>query len=273
MMQPGRPMIIINTSDLAWGVRFSYIQDYFNLFCSDIREYPVAAAVAASSAVPVVFNPVVVENFSGCPEFHPNPQALAMSKQNNELAEMIQGLESYNDKTDRKYIHFVDGGITDNMGLRAMSDVVAVAGGPREMLSKMERKVPRHIVMLSVNASTEKRSEMDKSPKQPSMLASMNAMTDVQLHRYNAATVDSVRAHLDNWAKQVSTPEQEVKSYFIEVTFEEVADPQLKLFLNKVPTSFDLTDEEVDALIKSARELVRADPEFQQLLKDLANPQ
>jgi len=271
MMQPGRPMIIINASDLAWGVRFSYIQDYFNLFCSDIREYPVAAAVAASSAVPVVFNPVVVENFSGCPEFHPNPQALAMSKQNNELAETLQGLESYNDKTDRKYIHFVDGGITDNMGLRAMSDVVAVAGGPREMLSKMERKVPRYIVMLSVNASTEKRSEMDKSARQPGMLAAMNAMTDVQLHRYNSATVDSVRGYLDKWAKQVSTPEQEVKSYFMEVTFEEVADPQLKLFLNKVPTSFDLTDEQVDSLIKSARELVRADPEYQQLLKDLAS--
>jgi len=152
-----------------------------------------------------------------------------------------------------------------------MSDVVAVAGGPREMLSKMERKVPRYIVMLSVNASTEKRSEMDKSARQPGMLAAMNAMTDVQLHRYNSATVDSVRGYLDKWAKQVSTPEQEVKSYFMEVTFEEVADPQLKLFLNKVPTSFDLTDEQVDSLIKSARELVRADPEFQQLLKDLAS--
>ena len=112
---------------------------------------------------------------------------------------------------------------------------------------------------------------MDKSAKQPSMLTAMNAMTDVQLHRYNAATVDSVREHLAQWAKQISTPEQEVKSYFIEVTFEGVSDPQLRLFLNKVPTSFDLTDEEVDALIKSARELVRADPEFQQLLKDLDN--
>jgi NTE family protein len=93
----------------------------------------------------------------------------------------------------------------------------------------------------------------------------------VQLHRYNAATVDSVRKFLGSWAKQVSTPEREVKPYFIEVTFEQVPDPTLKLFLNKVPTSFDLTDEEVDALIKSARELVRSDPEFQKLVKDLAD--
>lgn len=127
-------------------------------------------------------------------------------------------------------------------------------------------------MFLSVNASTEKRPDMNKSAKQPSMLASMNAMTDIQLHRYNAATIDMVRNNLANWSAQMSTPEHEVKSYFIEVSFEQVADPQLKYFLNKVPTSFSLTAEQVDALIKSARELVRADPEYQLLLKDLTQP-
>jgi NTE family protein len=271
MMQPGRPMIVINSSDLAYGVRFSYIQDYFNLLCSDVRDYPVAAAVTASSAVPVVFNPVVVENFASCPQWQPNAEALAIAKQSDEVARMVEGLQSYNDKQERKYIHFVDGGITDNMGLRAMTDVIAVAGGPSQMVNKLQRKIPRHVVILSVNASTEKRSDMDKSNKQPSMLASMNAMTDVQLHRYNAATVDEVKDGLEKWAAEISTPEQQVKSYFIEVNFSQVSQPNLKLFLNKVPTSFSLTDEQVDALIKSARELVRADPGFQQLLQDLSS--
>ena len=64
----------------------------------------------------------------------------------------------------------------------------------------------------------------------------------------------------------------EVKSYFIEVGFKQVAQPQLKLFLNKIPTSFSLTQEQVETLIKSARELLREDPEFQQLLTELAQP-
>ena len=272
MMQPGRPMIIINASDLAYGVRFSFIQDYFNLLCSDVREFPVASAVAASSAVPVVFNPVVVENYAGCPEFQATPQAIEMAKQSDELAQMLEGLQSYNDKEEREFIHFVDGGITDNMGLRAMTDVVTVSGGPTQMISKMQRKLPSHVVVLSVNASTEKRSDMNKSAKQPSMIASMNAMTDVQLHRYNASTVDETRGNLEAWAKQMSTPEHEVKPYFIEVSFEEVPQPQLKLFLNKIPTSFDLTEEQVNTLITSARDLVRADPEFQQLMTDMARP-
>lgn len=272
MMEPGRPMIIINASDLAYGVRFSFIQDYFNLLCSDIRDFPVATAVTASSAVPVVFNPIVVENYSGCPEFKPDPLAVEMAKQNDELAELLTGLESYNKKQDRKFIHFVDGGITDNMGLRAMSDVVSISGGPAAMINRMQRKLPSHVVILSVNASTEKRSDMDKSNKQPSMLASMNAMTDVQLHRYNASTVDSVRNYLNNWAAMMSTPEHEVKPYFIEVSFQQVPDPQMKLFLNKVPTSFSLDPDQVDALIDSGGSLLRADPEYQRLLKDLAQP-
>jgi NTE family protein len=63
MMQPGRPLIVINASDLAYGVRFSFIQEYFDLLCSDLTSYPVVNAVTASSAGPVVFNPVVVENY------------------------------------------------------------------------------------------------------------------------------------------------------------------------------------------------------------------
>jgi NTE family protein len=272
MLNPGRPMIVINASDLAWGIRFSFIQEYFDLLCSDLLTFPVASAVAASSAVPVVFNPVVIENYPGCKPFESSPQARQLASQSNELTSMFKGMESYNDKEERKYIQFVDGGITDNMGLRAMTDVVAISGGPGAMISKMRRTVPRHVVFLSVNASTEYHSDMNKTTRQPSMLTSMNAMTDVQLHRYNAATVDKVRSSLSAWAQHMSTPETPVRPYFIEVAFDQVAQPQLKYFLNKLPTSFSLTDEQVDTLITTARTLLRDNPEFNQLISDLSSP-
>lgn len=270
MIQSHRPMIIINASDLAYGVRFSFIQDYFNLLCSDLRSFPVARAVAASSAVPVVFNPVVVQNYKGCSDSQWNLQMTKLAKQNSELFNTLKGLKSYSNKESRKYIHFVDGGITDNMGLRAMTDVVAVSGGPGAMINKMQRKIPRRVVFLSVNASTEQNSDMDKTTKQPSMLDAMNAVTDVQLHRYNDATVDKVKNDLGIWTERMSTPEHPISTYFIQVSFEETPQLELKLFLNKIPTSFSLTDEQVDTLISTARSLLRNDPEFQQLLADLA---
>jgi NTE family protein len=272
MMQPGRPMIVINASDLAHGIRFSFIQDYFNLLCSDLRSFPVASAVTASSAVPVVFNPIVVENYPGCDEHVWPAVVLEQAKTNDELRELIEGMASYNDKENRKYVHFVDGGITDNIGLRAITDVMITAGGPEAMISKMQRRVPKRVVFISVNASTTHSSEMDESAKEPHMIASMNAMTDAQLHRYNAATIDFVRGNQAAWAVELSTADHPVESYFIEMSFEDVPQPQLKLFLNKIPTSFSLKDEQVDALISSSRSLLSDNPEYQRLLKDLANP-
>ncbi len=273
MMQPNRPMIIINASDLAYGVRFSFIQDYFDLLCSDLRSFPVARAVAASSAVPVVFNPVVIENYEGCKGMQLRPHAIELAKQSEEFSQILAGLQSYNDKENRKYLHFVDGGITDNMGLRAMTDVMAISGGPNAMIDKMHReKIPRHFVFLSVNASTEIKSDMDKTTKQPSMLDAMNAVTDVQLHRYNAATVDKAKKSFNAWSAVLATPEHPVTANFIQISFSDIPQPQLKLFLNKIPTSFSLTNEQVDTLITSARTMLRANPEFKQLLADLAKP-
>jgi len=50
MKREGSPLVLINASDLGYGVRFSFVQDYFNLLCSDISTFPVARAVTASSS-------------------------------------------------------------------------------------------------------------------------------------------------------------------------------------------------------------------------------
>ena len=127
MMQPGLPLILINASDLAFGVRFSFVQEYFNLLCSDLASFPVARAVAASSAVPVMFSPVVLKNRSDCGhdsiEWLENASALASSRA--EMTMLFEGLKTYAQKDERKYIHLVDGGITDNTGLRAIYDAIA----------------------------------------------------------------------------------------------------------------------------------------------------
>lgn len=271
MLHPGRPLIIINASDLANGVRFSFLQGYFDLLCSDLLTFPVANAVAASSAVPVVFNPVVLENYPDCPghELNLPPAVLEQAKTDPELAMLFEDIKAYNDKQDSKYVFLVDGGITDNLGLRAMSDVITVSGGPGAMLNKLRRKPPSKVVFISVNASTEPVSELGSSNKQPSIIQTINAMSDIQLHRYNAATVSLLQDRLADWASSISTPENQVTPYFIQVTFDAVRQPQLKLFLNKIPTSFSLTDEQVDTLIDSARTLLRGDPVFQKLVSEL----
>ena len=273
MLKPGRPLIIINASDLAWGIRFSFIQDYFDLLCSDLSSFPVARAVTASSAVPVVFNPVSVENYSDCKDVNldwvSDLQDAAKKQDSIELSTLAKDMRSYADKNRRKYIHFVDGGITDNMGLRAMYDVVSASGGSKALLSRIHRKPPETTVVISIDASTEKIDQMDTTLKAPSMAHAMGAVTDVQLHRYNTATIELVETTFRQWAHELSTPEKPVEPFFIELSFAQLKKPEVRMFFNKVPTSFSLTGEEVDRLIHAGRTLLRQNPDFQRLLTRL----
>jgi len=275
MMQPGRPMIIINASDLAYGVRFSFVQEYFNFLCSDLTDFPVARAVAASSAVPILFNPVVMKNYDACGDYASTwPEGAAEhARQDPEFAMLYTDLKSYEEKSQRKYIHFVDGGITDNMGLRAPYDIISLAGGPHAFFKKRKVKLPRHLVIVSVNASTKPVTDMDGTNRQPSIIGAVNAMSGVQLHRYNTATLELVKSQIGLWAEAMSAPDHNVYAHFIQVTFEDISEPELKLFLNKIPTSFTLTDEQVDALIKTSRSLLRENRNFQNLLTELNNEQ
>jgi NTE family protein len=83
------------------------------------------------------------------------------------------------------------------------------------MINRTGKTPAKRLVVISVNASTGQKKEFDESRKQPSMLASMNAMTDIQLHRYNAATVDLVERDLSDWAAQMSRPGHRIDPYFI----------------------------------------------------------
>ena len=272
MFRPDRPLVVINASDFGAGVRFSFVQEYFTLLCSDLSSFPVSRAVAASSAVPILFNPVVVENYSGC---GPEAQAWLQEVQERvrdapDLVMVADGLASYADNDSRRYVHFVDGGISDNLGLRALYEIVELNGGFAQYAEKMQREPPRRLVLISVNAATDPQSAMDKTAKQPSIAASISALSNVQLRRYSTDTIALIENSLKRWAKEISTPGRPVESYFILLDFNGIEDPEQREFLNQMPTSFSLTDEQVDALIAAGGELLRNHPEFRRLMADLA---
>mgnify|MGYP001545775449 FL=1 len=273
MTRADAPLTLINASDLGYGVRFSFVQDYFNLLCSDISDYPVARAVTASSAVPVLFNPVVVRNYQDCKEEKPDWLLAAQKRAagDPELSQAVRGLNTYFEKDRREYAHFVDGGITDNLGLRAIYEIIEIAGGPKVLIEKkLNRKPPRRLVLISVNASTDPEPEMDASNKQPSLTETISAISDVQLHRYNVATLELMDKSVKRWAKALSTPARPVTPYFIQIGFRDIAQPEQLQFFNQVPTTFSLTDEQVDRLIAAGRELLRANPDFRRFVTGMA---
>jgi NTE family protein len=275
MSVPDRPMIVINASDLGYGIRFSFIQEYFDLLCSDLSSFPVAHAVAASSAVPVLFNPIVVQNHDTCSDMQLVGTSRLQERISTFEAEnapvLLSQLESYADKDRRKFIHFVDGGITDNLGLRAISDIFALAGGVEEFMIRYNKPQPRNMAVILVDANTRPDTGMDTSNEEPSTASIISSVTGVQLKRYDAESKRLVKEKMAQWESQ-STAEKPQKAHFISVSLQEISDPDVLAYFNTIPTSFRLDEEQVDRLIEAGRTLLRDNPGFQQLLADLENP-
>ncbi len=134
----------------------------------------------------------------------------------------VDGLATYFDRDKRRYAHFVDGGITDNPGLRALVDIVEAVGGPETYLKALGREAPRDQVLIVVNASNEPEPQMDASNRQPSAGATISAQTDIQLHRYNIDTIELTKARLREWAQSLSTPERPIRTCYVLLSFRDV---------------------------------------------------
>lgn len=268
----GGPLILINASDLSNGVRFSFTQEYFDLLCSDISEFSVAKAVTASSAVPLVFNPVVLQNHQPC-----NNNAKQQLNLNHKFAqnnyELLQTIKGLSDYTDNKYpfLQLVDGGITDNLGLRAIYEIIELSNGPKTFLQQVGKTTTQQIAVISVDASTKSAKTMRLSNKIPSLRQSVEALSDIQIHRYNASTLELFEQSLQRWSKQVSNNEQQVLPHFIQLNFNQLETAELRDEFNLIPTSLSLTAEQVNKLIHAGRHLLRNNLDFQVLLQSLDN--
>jgi NTE family protein len=115
------PYIEINATDLGGGTRFSFNQAYFDLLCSDLGSFSVARAVTASSAVPLAFPKVVLQNYAGACNLGDSHLIQFLDKQGDgdpRMRELKERVNYYRNRKANPYIHLVDGGIADNLGLR-----------------------------------------------------------------------------------------------------------------------------------------------------------
>jgi NTE family protein len=266
----GGPNIEINATDLGIGERFTFTQDRFNILCSDLSDFRVARAVAASSAVPVAFAPIALQNYAGCDYREPDwlKATRARKNDNPRLESLLDSFDSYQDKEKRPYIHLVDGGITDNLGIRALYDRVELMGGPVNA-ARLLGQSPTLIVVIVVNAQTKPQHPMDSSSAAPSSAQVVGAVSKAQLGRYNIETIALIEDSLEQWAAELSTPEQPVTPYFIMLDFESIADEKTRLVFNNMATSFSLPNKEVDDLIEAGHRLLQGSPEYQALLTSI----
>lgn len=276
MLKRGPPYVAINATDLSQGARFSFLQDYFNLICSDLSTFPVARAVAASAAMPVLFDPVVLKNYDTCDVSDSvNFLSSKTSVGRHSIRDTASAALSYSNKKERPFVHLVDGGVSDNLGLRIITDPVELTGGINNYLKMIHGEdsysIPRHFAIIAVNASVKADSSIDKNSHPPSLRQTLNAVTDAQLQLYNNETTDLIKLKLEQWVEETKTQENPVEAHLITIELKSVSPERLRSRLNLIPTTLGLPEEEVELLINTGRKLLRESPQFQELLKHISS--
>ena len=267
--RPDAPLVVINSTDLATGVRFPFNQPMFDLFCADLDHYPVSRAVAASSAVPIVLSPITLKSYAGSCGYEP-PAWLDEAKKDEMTTHRkleARDIENYLDKKKRPWVHLVDGGIADNLGLRSFYNAVSLMGDPHLAFDKFGHPDVRQILIISVNSHAKPKSDWALERAAPSLFQVLGSVSSAQIDRYSVDTLDLVRSAYKKWTEQVSTPEHPVSFDFIEVSFESVKDDAERDSLNNIGTNFDLNDEQVDHLISAAGQVLRESREFKEFLE------
>jgi NTE family protein len=277
-----RPWLAIHASDMATLSRFEFHQAQFDMICSDLSRLPIAWASASSAALPLVLSPISLKNYAGQCGYQV-PAWLKEEKRKGHLsaqrvgAQRANELLSYLDIEKRPYIHLLDGGLSDNMALRGLIEGATVMGGVEHFLKEGHLKNVRKFVVLAVNAETSPDVLEYRSDHIPVFSKATGAMVDVPINRYSFDTITLLRQGVENVRLRLrSTPRTadspfapDADVYFINASLNEVDDPDERLALMKIPTTMYLTDPQIDRLLLAASRLIRNDPEFQRLMRDI----
>src|SRR5436190_633156 len=194
MTQSNRPFLSINATDVASGARFEFTQDEFDLIESDLSQFPISRAVAASSAFPIVLTPVVLKNYSA-EQPQPEPEWIKSILENptasTRLKYMAAHARSYGDE-HRHFIHLLDGGLSDNLGLRGALDR-AIAREQSAHVPSVPWKLPRRVALIVVDAHTDSDYGWDSKERSLSRAKLLSSLGHVAVSHYSFETLELFR--------------------------------------------------------------------------------
>jgi NTE family protein len=194
----------------------------------------------------------------------------------------------FQNRQDRPYIHLVDGGVSDNIGMRMVLETFEQLGTSAAYRAAIGFGEYRRIVVIVVNARSSPRTEWDRREAPPGFMVQLLQSSSVPIDRYSFETVETMkdRVQLYAWRRELllaearlagaTDAEAETKAdailpkldlYPVSVSFDELPDPQERDYFMNLPTSFALPAAGVDRLRDVAGRLMRQSPDYQRMLR------
>lgn len=281
-MRRDMPYTILNATEMDLGSRFEFTQEEFDVICSDLGNVRVAAAAAASSAFPVLLTPITFNNYSGTCGYVPgewftnakndlitNPRRYRFR---SELAALMN--------KERRFIHLLDGGPADNIGLRApyhalvSSDTLqmndSVNGGPagfsvQRMINNEEIK---RVVVIVVNAKTASELAHDRKRKTPWIPAVLSNVSNTPMGNYSFESITTTMEWMNEMNKARAAAPELPEYHFVEVSFNMLPADEQAAF-NALGTNYSLSRADVAKLIDAAGRILENSEAFQRVVSEL----
>ena len=183
-----------------------------------------------------------------------------------------QGVAAYQNSNERPYIHLLDGGLTDNLGLRSLLDMSELYGD--SLGEQIRANRARHIVIINVHAQNNPVNDIDRSANVPGLRAVTNAVIDIPIDRFSQETLRRFRMLVDQWNEEAknSGNANHANMYFVSLNLRDLPESGLRNSVLNIPTSFYLPANEVNDLKEAGRVLLSRSEEYRRLLKDLSLP-
>ena len=292
LYRAGGPMIVVSATDLTTGSRIDFIPQNFDVMCADLSPIRLSRAAAASSAVPVVLSPITINNYGGSCGYRepawlrPFADTAKPPRPAARIVKRLQELRQLDNGVEDPYFHLVDGGISDNLGLRSVLDVLETLEALQEAGQPTRLDHIRKIIIFVVNSLSIPSTKWNKSEDPPGTVPILIKAAGVPIDRNSGEMVEELKDIDARWkvlrrirdsaafAKDkdpamraiANAPKADI--YVIDVSFKALNDKSERDYLNQLPTSFALSDEAVDRLRAAAATIIRESPDFQQVLED-----
>ncbi|MFQ5698171.1 MAG: patatin-like phospholipase family protein [Myxococcota bacterium] len=267
------PDVHIQATDVVLGTGFSFSRFQFEEICSDLARFPMARAVAASAAFPVLFSPVTLRNRAGTCGWQAPAwmrEALRARDQTSQRFHIASHATAYARERSLRFIHLLDGGLSDNLGLREPMEMLLGSGSFPDTIAGNPTKPLRRVALVLVNAETRPDLGFGVLDVAPSLASIVDAVSSTLINRYNYETVELWRRSTRSFVRAArARGRSPVRWYTIQVNFEAHPDPEERRYLSALPTSLHLGDEAIDRLRGAAVTILEQNADFRALVRDL----
>ena len=197
--------------------------------------------------MPVVLSPVTLNNYGGNCNFQYPLWVRAVSNPDNRARPAGRAYQRYlemkefQNSKDRPYIHLVDGGVSDNIGVRGVLEFLEEAAASAAFQGEVGFGAIKRIILLVVNSHSSPKTDWDREETPPGMAVQLMQASGVPIDRFSFETVETMkdRAEIMSWRRELLV----AKARLAGATEAEAEKSVPKVTLEVVDVSFDAIKE------------------------------